>query len=63
MSNVQQPEMRRTETTALTNSDTSTGGGRDGGSTGGDEHRKVPKDQVSPYGPSDRTAGGDDDED
>jgi hypothetical protein len=54
MPNIQQPEMRRTETTATTGSDTSSGGGRGGGVTKGGEHRKVPKDQVSPYGPADR---------
>jgi hypothetical protein len=54
MPNIQQPEMRRTETTAMTGSDTSTGGGRAGGVGKGGEHRKKPKDQVSPYGPADR---------
>ena len=54
MSNVQQPEMRRSGLDPLvqdsrkTATDTSPRA-----PSGGGEHRKVPKDQQSPYGPSD----------
>ncbi|HWH02012.1 MAG TPA: hypothetical protein VNV66_22455 [Pilimelia sp.] len=64
MANVQQPEMRRTETTSLTQSDTSAGGGRGVPSGGRREHRgPVPPDQASPYGPADRPVAERDDSD
>lgn len=63
MPNVQQPEMRRTETTSLTQGDTSSGGGRGRPSGGkGKEHRTVPKDQQSPYGPQEGEVAADADE-
>ncbi|MDG4833316.1 hypothetical protein O7627_29010 [Solwaraspora sp. WMMD1047] len=51
MANVQQPEMRRSgETRLVQDSD-----GPDPGGPGGSrrEHRNVPPDQQSPYGPND----------
>ena len=61
MPNVQQPEMRRTGTTSLTQDDTSAGGGRGAPSDREDDRRPVPPDQVSPYGTTrpDGDSGGD----
>ena len=49
MANVQQPEMRRSGETRLVQ-DSDGPAGRSGNA--GKEHRSVPPDQVSPYGPS-----------
>ncbi|SCL18084.1 hypothetical protein GA0070616_1427 [Micromonospora nigra] len=49
MPNVQQPEMRRSGETRLVQD--SDGPAPGGGSSPSREHRSVPVDQVSPYGP------------
>ncbi|MEH1129139.1 hypothetical protein [Micromonospora sp. CPCC 206061] len=49
MPNVQQPEMRRSGETRLVQQ--TDGPPPDRGSRAGKEHRPVPPDQVSPYGP------------
>jgi hypothetical protein len=52
MANVQQPEMRRSgETRLVQDSDGPTPEARGSAGGGRREHRPVPPDQVSPYGP------------
>lgn len=60
MSNVQQPEMRRSGEDPLVQDsvkDTATTTPPPGEGTG-DRGRKVPPDQQSPYGPGEESAGG-----
>lgn len=55
MPNVQQPEMRRSGETRLVQDSDGPKAGTHGGPSG--EHRKVPVDQQSPYGPGEGTQG------